>query len=150
MFLVLRGTTFICTLTFFNGLFLDYPLFKKQGLVIVETLWSTSKLVSFFHNMYIKSSFASKRYWIKKQSFKGCKQFKSSHLLSLQDTNCQSNGKQQLVLLKQWPAHVGVHALRKMVVQTFDSFFQVWRGTTVTDRLKGKQKQKKSTFSPYY
>ena len=52
MFLLLRGTTFICTLTFFNGLFLDYPLFKKQGLVIVETLWSTSKLISFFHNAY--------------------------------------------------------------------------------------------------
>ena len=58
------------------------------------------------------------------------------NLLSLQDADCQSYGEQQLVLLKQWAAHVGVHALCKVLVQTLNSLLQVWWSTAVTDRLK--------------
>ena len=46
---------------FFNGLFLNYALLKKWGLVIIETVWSTWKPILFFHNMHIKSSFAGER-----------------------------------------------------------------------------------------
>ena len=69
------------------------------------------------------------------------------YLLSLQDADCQSNGEQKLVLLKQWPADVGIHALCKMLVQTFYSFLQVWWGTAVTDRLKDKNKQESLRFN---
>ena len=45
----------------FNGLFLNYALLKKWGLVIVETVWSKWKPVLFFHSMHIKLSIAGER-----------------------------------------------------------------------------------------
>ena len=45
----------------FNGLFLNYALLKKWGLVIVETVWSKWKPVLFFHSMHIKSLFAGEQ-----------------------------------------------------------------------------------------
>ena len=47
--------------TVFNGIFVNYALLKKRGLVIVETEWSTWKPILFFHNMHIKSSFVGER-----------------------------------------------------------------------------------------
>ena len=44
--------------TFFNGLFLNYALLKRQGFVTVKAMWSTWKPILFFHNTHIKSSFA--------------------------------------------------------------------------------------------
>ena len=47
--------------SFFNGLFLNYALLKRQDLFIVKTVWSTWKPILFFHNMHIKLSFAGER-----------------------------------------------------------------------------------------
>ena len=47
--------------TFFNGLFLNYALLKRQGLVIVKAVWSTRNPILFFHKIHIKSSFAGER-----------------------------------------------------------------------------------------
>ena len=66
---------------FFNGLFVNYALLKKRGLVKVKTAWSTWKRILFFHNMHIKSSFVNRT-------------FQSNRLISIYYNSAQNNRPQ--------------------------------------------------------
>lgn len=70
---------------------------------------------------------------------------KYTNLPSLQDADGKSNWKQQLVFLKQWAAHVRVNALREVIVQISNSFFQVsWRPAVANGLLQNEIQRQKS------
>ena len=70
---------------------------------------------------------------------------KYTNLPSLQDADSKSNWKQQLVFLKQWATHVRVNALREVIVQISNSFFQVsWRPAVANGLLQNEIQRQKS------